>query len=558
MKSTDKKPAYIFATSWEVCNKVGGIYTVLSTQARMLQHDCKDRIFYIGPDLWKGKENPDFAEDAQLLKEWNEQAAAEGISVRTGRWNVPGSPIVFLVDYSALFEKKNDVYGAMWNDYRVDSLKAYGDYDEACMFSLAAGKLAECIYRHFLQDDKGGVVYQAHEWMSGCGMLYIKKHCPEIGCVFTTHATSIGRSITTNDKPLYDYFKGYNGDQMAGELHMEAKHSIEKQAALHADCLTTVSHATDLECKQFFGKASDVILPNGFEEKFVPKGRLYTSRRKVARDTIINVANCLMGTQMEAEKTFIFSTSGRNDFRCKGFDVLIDAFARMQRYGLQQEALAVIAVPCWKKEARHDLLDRLNGNDRSRTPLPDAFITHELYNMGDDRIVNTLRAYGIRTDKDCRFHVMFVPSYLDGNDGILNLNYYDWLIGCDYCLYPSYYEPWGYTCLESIAFGIPCLTTCLSGFGQWANETVGHTSRLEDGVAVIDRTDSSYEDTARAIACSMDNFMKLTPAQRKAAGEKAKALAAKASWKHFIKHYYEAYETALRNASQNRTHYKTI
>ncbi len=550
MKATNKKPAYIFATSWEVCNKVGGIYTVLSTQARTLQQDYKDRIFYIGPDLWKGKENPDFIEDSRLLQEWNEQAAADGIAVRTGRWNVPGTPIVFLVGFTALFEKKNDVYGAMWRDFGVDSLKAYGDYDEACMFSLAAGKLTECIYKHFLQKKDAAVVYQAHEWMSGCGMLYIKKHCPRIGCVFTTHATSIGRSITTNNKPLYDYFKGYNGDQMAGELHMEAKHSIEKQAALHADCLTTVSHATDLECKQFFGKASDVILPNGFEEQFVPKAQMYARKRDEARRKTIDVANCLMGTQLDAEKTFIFSTSGRNDFRCKGFDILIDAFARMQQRDLKQDVLAVIAVPCWKKEARRDLLDRLNGKDKSREPLPDAFITHELYNMADDRIVNTIRAYGIRTDKDCRFHVMFVPSYLDGKDGIFNLNYYDWLIGCDYCLYPSYYEPWGYTCLESIAFGIPCLTTCLSGFGQWVNETLGHKSRLEDGVDVVDRTDSSYEETAQVIADSMSKYMELSLQQRKAIGQKAKAIARKALWKNFIQHYYEAYAVALRNASK--------
>ena len=549
MKSRTKKPAYIFATSWEVCNKVGGIYTVLSTQARTLQQEFTDHIFYIGPDLWAGKEHPDFIEDPLLLKDWCTQAKADGLSLRAGRWNIPGKPIVFLVGYASLFERKNEIYGAMWNDFGVDSLQAYGDYDESCMFSLATGKLVESIYKHFIQNEN--VIFQAHEWMSGCGMLYIKKHCPKIGCVFTTHATSIGRSITTNNKPLYDYFKGYDGDQMAGELHMEAKHSIEKQAALHADCLTTVSNATDLECRQFFGRQSDVILMNGFEEEFVPKGKLFAQKRKAARDIIINVANRLMGTQMEADHTLIISTSGRNDFRCKGYDVLIDAFAKMQQTELSQDTLAIIAVPCWKKGPRKDLQDRLTGKDTGNAPLQDAFITHDLYNMNDDRIVATLRGYGIRTDKACRFHVMFVPSYLDGNDGIFNLSYYDWLIGNDYCLYPSYYEPWGYTCLESIAFGIPCLTTNLSGFGQWVNSLVGHESRLEDGVAVVRRTDSSYEETAGAIADSIREYMNSTAQQRKEMGKKAKGISRKALWKDFIKNYYKAYETALRNTSTN-------
>ena len=92
-------PDYIFESSWEVCNKVGGIYTVLSTRAKTLQDEFTDRIIFVGPDFWQNKENPLFIEDETLFADWKKQAAEEGLQVRTGRWNIPGQPLVLLVDF---------------------------------------------------------------------------------------------------------------------------------------------------------------------------------------------------------------------------------------------------------------------------------------------------------------------------------------------------------------------------------------------------------------------------------------------------------------------------
>ena len=234
-------PDYIFEASWEVCNKVGGIYTVLSTRAKTLQDKFHDKVIFIGPDFWRDKENPLFIESDNLCRAWKEHAkAADKLNVRVGRWNIPGEPIVILVDFKPFFEYKNEIYTEAWNRYQVDSLHAYGDYDEASMFSLAAAKVVESFYRYNLTEtDK--VVYQAHEWMTGLGALFLQTYVPEIATIFTTHATSIGRSIAGNNKPLYDYLFAYDGDQMARELNMESKHSIEKQTAHYVDCFTTVS-----------------------------------------------------------------------------------------------------------------------------------------------------------------------------------------------------------------------------------------------------------------------------------------------------------------------------
>ena len=253
-------PDYIFESSWEVCNKVGGIYTVLSTRANTLQEKFRDRIFFIGPDVWQGKENPLFIESDNLCAAWKKHALEnDHLSVRIGRWNIPGEPIVILVDFQPFFEKKDDIYTEMWNRFQVDSLHAYGDYDEASMFSYAAGRVVESFYRYNLTEtDK--VVYQAHEWMTGMGALYVQEAVPEVATIFTTHATSIGRSIPGNNNTLYDYLFAYNGDQMAQELNMQSKHSIEKQTAHYVDCFTTVSEITNNECKELLDKPADVVL----------------------------------------------------------------------------------------------------------------------------------------------------------------------------------------------------------------------------------------------------------------------------------------------------------
>ena len=177
-----------------------------------------------------------------------------------------------------------------------------------------------------------------------------------------THATSIGRSIAGNNKPLYDYLFAYNGDQMAQELNVESKHSIEKQAAHYADCFTTVSEITANECRELLDKPVDVVLPNGFENNFVPKAATFSKKRKAARKRLLDVANALLGTSLDDE-TLIVSTSGRYEFRNKGIDVYIEAMNRLLRdRELTKTVVAFIEVPGWVGDPRQDLKERLELN----------------------------------------------------------------------------------------------------------------------------------------------------------------------------------------------------
>lgn len=543
-------PDYIFESSWEVCNKVGGIYTVLSTRAKTLQNVFPDRIFFIGPDVWLGKENPLFTEDEKMLLAWHKHATEkDGLKIRIGRWNIPGHPIAILVDFTPFYEQKNDIYTQAWIDYQVDSLHAYGDYDEASMFSYAAGKVVESYYRYNLQaSDK--VIYQAHEWMTGLGALYIQKHVPEIATIFTTHATSIGRSIAGNNKPLYDYLFAYNGDQMAQELNMESKHSIEKQTAHHVDCFTTVSEITNHECSELLDKSADVVLMNGFEDDFVPKGTLFAKKRKHARETLLNMANKLMGIHL-TDDMMIIGTSGRYEFKNKGINVYLEALNRLTRdKNLKKEVLAFIYVPGWVGEAREDLRERLDSDKDYDTPLECPFITHWLHNMSHDQVLDMLKYLNMSNGADTKVKVVFVPCYLDGKDGILKELYYDLLIGMDLSVYPSYYEPWGYTPLESIAFKVPTITTDLAGFGLWVNSLKGGSSTLKDGVKVIHRADYNYSEVADVIKDTISEFSTLTDTEINKIRKNAANIAEKALWKHFIQYYYEAYDVALRNAAK--------
>jgi len=490
------QPDYIFETSWEVCNRVGGIYAVLSTRAASMQREHKDHVIFFGPDLG-GTSDISFKESKTLLRGWRPEG------VRVGRWQVPGKPIAVLLRWDKLWAEKDAIYARMWQQYGVQSHAAYGDYDESCLFAYSVGQMAESLYRHL---GMPVTVMHCNEWQTAFTVLYIREHCPRIGTLFTTHATGIGRSIAGNGKPLYDYFDGYHGDQMAAELNMVSKHSAEKTAAHVCDCFTTVSDLTARECKQLLDKPVDIVTPNGFEHDFVPAGDAFTAARKRARKALLNYAKS-RGAEATATDWFI-GTAGRLEWKNKGIDVFLASLERLGNMpsttstAKPKQVLAFVMIP---------YLDK-----------PD-------YTVGNVRVV-------------------FIPTYLNGNDGVLNLPYYDLLIGLDVTVFPSYYEPWGYTPLESIAFHVPTITTTLSGFGVWCQSQGVQT--IDQGVAVIRRTDSNGDEVIQTIADTLHHYFSLKPKQIDTVRTLAASLADKADWHHFFPYYRQAYAIALSRAAK--------
>lgn len=536
----------LFETSWEVCNKVGGIYTVLSTAAKTLHDTYKDKVIFIGPDIWSDDNpSPYFKPSKTLLKAWKKQLhLPSGISVRVGRWEVPGRPIAILVKFDGMYAVKDEFYGRMWELYGIDSLHAYGDYDEACAFSHAAGLVIKDLAIFHGYNEGKTMIAHFHEWTTGMGLLYTKAELPSVATVFTTHATCIGRSICGNGKPLYDYLQGYNGDQMARELNMESKHSLEKGAAHQADCFTTVSDVTARECEQLLERRPDVVTPNGFESDFVPGPVKYKAVRKKSRARLLEVVKALTGNTYP-EETFIVATSGRCEYRNKGIDLYLDAMRRLDSLAKDKSVIALVLVPAWVDAPRTDLQTALQ--EQTAASLPDPICTHTLHNYNEDAVINRIHQLGFVNDSPTGVTLIFVPCYLNGTDGVFNLAYYDLLPGVDATVFPSYYEPWGYTPMESVAFGIPTVTTSLSGFGQWVM-SLDANGFEHSGVDVVARGDYNYDSVVDSIAKDIHTLLNATNEQMAEIKNAAFSTARLAQWQIFIEYYTTAFDIALGNA----------
>ena len=497
------QPDYIFETSWEVCNRVGGIYAVLSTRAASMQAEHPDKVFFFGPDFGAHSDIY-FREDKRILREWTKSRKEAILPVRVGRWEVPGKPIAILLKFDALWSKKNEIYAWAWNKFQVQSHAAYGDYDESCLFGYATGMVMESLYTWLTaKGEKAKVCAHANEWQTAFSIFYLRDHCPAIATLFTTHATGIGRSIAGNGKPLYDCFKGFNGDQMAQELNMVSKHSVEKQAAHWADCFTTVSYITARECEQLLDKKVDIETPNGFESTFVPKEEDFDRKRTEAREDLRRVAGELLGGVVP-QNALLVGISGRLEWKNKGVDVFAAALDKLAQkiYHSDQperEVVAFVMIP---------YLDRAPS-------------------------------------RKGKVSAVFVPYYLDGHDPLFGKTYYDLLMGLDITVFPSYYEPWGYTPLESCAFHVPTITTSLAGFGEWAAR-----QKEKGGVIVIERNDSNFDEVSERIADELLQFDRLSKVEKAHARKQAAAIAKKADWKHFFQYYRKAYDIAIKKANK--------
>jgi len=532
-------PEILFEVSWEVCNKVGGIYTVLTSKCKESLNRFGEHFLFIGPDIWReDHDNPDFIEDNTLFLGWKEHAFAAGLSFRTGRWNIPGTPQVIIIDFTPLIAKKDEIFSKAWEDYRLDSITGGWDYIEASLFGYAAGMLIKSFseYYRFQQ-----VIAQFHEWMTGMGILYLEKESPYIATVFTTHATTVGRSIAGNGLPLYEKLEEYSGDEMASRLNVMAKHSLEKLAAINCDQFTTVSEITALECTQLIGKRPDIITPNGFNPDLVPDQKKLKDQRLVARKAIRKIAGAIFGYEI-SENFLAIGTSGRYEFRNKGIDIFIKSLASLnEEKGLEKEIVALILVPANNYGPRHSVGLRLNGEPIEVSGS--KHLTHNLHDVDSDPIIRLLNETGLDNDQKKKVKVIFIPCYLDGKDGIVNLTYYQILAGLDYTVFPSYYEPWGYTPLESIAFGIPTLTTDQAGFGLWMSAF--KTDKPNLPVAIAPRNNKSDDSLIAWICEVMLSFSQLSENQRKENFDLSISMSKNALWKNLVSYYYQAYSYAL-------------
>ncbi|GHU99824.1 hypothetical protein FACS1894159_04490 [Bacteroidia bacterium] len=542
-------PSHLFEVSWEVCNKVGGIHTVVATKALTMTGKLGDKYILIGPDIHREGSNPEFDEDQTMMRSWKQQVYNDaGVRIKIGRWKVKGNPVVILIDFSSFFAYKDDVLKFLWESYQVDSISGQWDYIEPVLFGYAAGKVIESYIENFCSVNDI-IAAHFHEWMTSSGGLYLRKNSPYVATAFTTHATVMGRSLAGNGLRLYGDLTHLNADEYARMFNVVAKHSLEKTAANNYDCFATVSDITARECQCLLGRQVDVVTPNGFEDDMVWRGEELELKRKQARSLMIGVAEACLGVKFDKEP-LIVGIGGRYEFKNKGIDIFVEALNKVasQPAAKGRQVLAYITVPAGNNGPRHDLAAHMADPNSPVDPTQYPHTTHYLSQPDWDPVVGAMKG-SVLLQKESRVKVIFAPSYLQGDDGIFNKTYYELLAGMDVTVFPSYYEPWGYTPLESIAFSVPTVTTTLAGFGLWVDEHLDE----HKGVEVLARTDANDEEMVEQIAASIARFAAMSAKELSSFRASALEISKIALWRNLIEYYDEAYRRAI-ESMMTRSH----
>jgi len=539
------KPDYFFEVSWEVCNKIGGIHTVLASKAKFTSDVFKENYIVIGPDLrQESRNNGEFIEHPSLFKSWQVHAKSQGLNFRIGRWNIAGSPITILVDFTAYFATRDSIFANFWETYNLDSISGQWDYVEPVMFGYAAAKIIESFY-HFNLYSRDKVVAHFHQWMSGSGILYLKKNLPEVATVFTVHGTIVANVFADAGGELYAHMQTLDSFQVAKDFNIVSKHSLEYHAAQNADILTCVGDPTVDECTYLLKRKPDFITYNGFNKYEVTDEEL-ENKRKTSREILINVAESVVNAPINKNITII-AHSGRYHVRNKGIDMFInmlDTINKSDENGI--EMLAFIIVPTHHTGPRHEVLSRLNYKDYTQQ-ITNEYLTHVLSNEDADAVMRMLKASSLKNLKEDKVKIIYIPCYMDGYDGIVNKSYYEIMHGFDLTAFPSYYEPWGYTPTESLTYGIPTVTTNVTGFGMWLKNNINKQS---NALLIAERNDYSYEQTTLNIAAFVKNIVLLNQEQRNLLRKEASSFSAYWSWETQIQNYLNAFSAALEIANE--------
>lgn len=544
----EKRDCYLFEVSWEVCNKVGGIYTVITSKAREAVKAYGDNYYFLGPDL---KSNLEFEEtDEECWTKMREGTAIRDIPCRFGRWRIPGDPKVILVGFSKKYDKDQLLY-RLWERYGVDSIAGGWDYVEPVMFSSACAEVIDTINNLYAKPQGATAVAHFHEWMCGAGLLGIKQMAPEVGTVFTSHTTILGRTLAGSGMDIYMNMEYISPQREAGAHNITAKYSLEVAAAREADCFTTVSSITAAEAKNFLGREADIITPSGLDLEHIPDLIANRTPALRARERLLEAASHFLREDFQ-KNTKIMVISGRYEFHNKGIDLFLNALGRLEKnLPAGQNILAYLFI----LGGHRDLIPSLQCTEpslycdytRYETAAP-PIATHRLEYEPSDPILQTCSRLGLQNTPQNKVHVIFMPAYLNGHDGLINMPYYEALSGCDLGVFPSYYEPWGYTPMECAAYCVPTITTDQAGFGLWAQRQ----NPKNNGILLLPRRGQELAVIENNLYNILYDFLNWTEAELEGQRKAARLIVGQADWKDFMTSYLSSYELALKAAGERR------
>jgi glycogen(starch) synthase len=589
---------YLFEVSWEVCNQVGGIYTVIRSKVPTMVGKWPHQYVLLGPYF-----------TPTALSEFEEETDSDnyafavvqkmrnlGVEAFFGRWLVTGNPPVVLFNIFSVYPRLPEIRQFFWKHegYRIPA------EDDLLNQALAFSYCVNLFFRLFAENTgrQAKILIHFHEWLASAAIPMLRANRSQERIVFTTHATLLGRYIATNNAAFYEQLSSFDWESESRHYGIEARVRLERTAALGAHCFTTVSEVTSRECLQFLGRRPDVIMPNGLNiERFVALHEF----QNLHRDYKNMITQFVMGHffpsySFDLDKTVYFFSSGRYEYRNKGFDLTLEALYRLNQRLIKENSPATVVMFFITKKPFHSInpdvmhsralieeikntcnamlgqiKDRLiydvASRKETRLPVLNQFIdeywqlrlkrtiaawktkrlpivvTHNLADDGNDEILLFLRRTGLVNNIHDRVKIVYHPDFISPTSPLFGMEYGQFVRGCHLGIFPSSYEPWGYTPLECIANGIPAVTSDLSGFGDYVRRTM--TDHDENGIWVIGRRGKAFSDAATQLANILHSFVEQSRRERISQRNAVESRSASFDWHFLLRHYEKAYEHAM-------------
>jgi glycogen(starch) synthase len=594
LSPTPNQDSVLFEVAWEVCSQIGGIYTVMKTKAATMAERWGDNYFLVGPyhqhtSSFEFEESPAPSELASALEMMN----ARGIPCHFGKWLVPGEPSVILIDFKARYNKLADDKYFLWKDNGISLEGCDGEVDAVVAFGFCVAELLETISRGTTALASKKIVAHFHEWMAGVALPRIRQKNLPVATVFTTHATLLGRYIASNDPNFYQNLASFDADAMARHYNIWPKYSIERAAAHSAHVFTTVSEVTARESEYLLGRKPEFVLPNGLNPHHFTALHEFQNLHLRYKERIHEfvMGHFFPSYSFDLDRTLYIFTSGRYEYRNKGMDLFIEGLYRLNQRlkklpkpptvvafiitraatknlnvsslqnhlkfeelkttcreiesSLGQRILAAAArgkLPSYEEifpdEVQLKLKRSILARKSSQWP---PVVTHDLWDDASDPVLNHLRHRELLNSPEDPVKVVFHPDFVSSNT-LFSLDYEQFVRGCHMGVFPSYYEPWGYTPLECLALGLPTITTDLSGFGAYVARHV--PDALQNGVLVLNRSNNSSEACIEQMTSFLLRFCELSRRERIALRNRAERLTERFTWDVMSAHYHRAHSEA--------------
>jgi len=584
----------LFEVAWEVCWQLGGIYTVIRSKAPQMSRIWGERYCLIGP--YNGDTAAVELEECQPtgpIAVAIERLRAMGIKVHYGYWLITGRPRVILLEYAAAFDRLGDFKYYLWKDHGITSPDADGEVHGVISFGFLVGLFFQELTK--IPGVQLPVLAQFHEWMAGVGLMRIKHLNLPVATVFTTHATLLGRYLCTDNPDFYNKLPWINPDHAAGHYNIYARCCIERGATHCADVFTTVSDITGLEAEKLLARRPDVVTPNGLNIHKFSAMHEFQNLHKHYKEVIHQfvAGHFFPSYNFDLDKTIYIFISGRYEYRNKGIDLFIEALARLNHWlragGIPITVVAFIVTKAPYKNINVDVLrsqmmfDELSKLCSSITEdmgrallhtvstgrLPDrgelmpeeavvklkrtmhawrtwrqpAIVTHDLWDDAKDSVLCQLRSCQLFNARHDAVKIVYHPDFVSATSPLIGLDYDQFVRGCHMGVFPSYYEPWGYTPMECVASGVPSITSDLAGFGSYVQQNIQDPN--SKGLFIVGRRYASWDQSAHQLTEMLFNFCLKDRRSRIELRNRTERLSDFFDWSNLISHYNEAHKLAM-------------